>query len=187
LSQGAVEFDGSTEKATTRYYAESLDVANGLDLADRRREGSGKARFTAIEIQPLDESGERIEVAYPGCNLSIDVEVQCKTDFAPANLAIIFYDSSGYRVVDTNTAQKGEFVTMRAGQTAHANFVLREVLLKPGKYFVGLWLGREEMEVIDHVEHATTLDVMEGQETSQHVIVFPGVYLCRFENNVTIQ
>jgi hypothetical protein len=134
----------------------------------------------------MEASGQAIEVAYPGCNLSVDVEVECNSDFSPAHLAIIFYDSNGYRVVDTNTAQKGEFVSMRAGQVAKANFFLREMLLRPGKYIVGLWLGREEMEVIDHIEHAVTFDVMEGKETSQHVIVFPGVYLCRFEHRVSV-
>jgi hypothetical protein len=28
---------------------------------------------------------------------------------------------------------------------------------------------------------------MESEETSQHVIVFPGVYLCRFENKVSVE
>ena len=45
--------------------------------------------------------------------------------------------SNGYRLIDTNTAQKGEFVSLQAGQNARANFLLREVLLRPGKYFVG--------------------------------------------------
>ncbi len=187
LNMGGIEFDGPTDKATARYYAGSLSISSDSDLSARQREGSGKARFTSIRIQPLDSLGRPVELAYPGCDLSIDVELQCESNFAPANLAIIFYDSSGFRVVDTNTAQKGEFVSLRSGQIATAHFLLREVLLRPGKYFLGLWLGREEMEIIDHIEHAVTLDVMESEETSQHVIIFPGVYLCRFENSVTIQ
>ena len=187
LNVGGVEFDGPTDKAAARYYAESLSISSGSDLSARRREGSGKARFTSISIQPLDPVGRPLDVAFPGCNLSIDTEIECKSDFAPANLAIIICDSNGYRVVDTNTAQKGQFVSMRTGQVARANFQLREVLLKPGKYIVGLWLGREAMEIIDYIEHATNFDVMESEETCQHVIVFPGVYLCRFDNSVTIQ
>jgi hypothetical protein len=62
--------------------------------------------------------------------------------------------------------------------------LLHDVLLKPGKYFVGLFLGRDMMEVIDHLEHAVTLDIAEGEENRQHVTVFPGVYLCRFENRI---
>ena len=187
LDKGGVEFDGSTAEATARYYAESLEIVDSSDLSARPRKGNGKARFTSICVQPLDSSGRSLDIAYPGCDLSVSVKFECQSDFAPANLAIIFYDSSGYRVIDTNTAQKGEFVSLQAGQTATANFLLREVLLKPGKYLVGLWLGREAMEVMDHVEYAATFDVMECVETSQHVIVFPGIYLCRFENSITIQ
>jgi len=93
---------------------------------------------------------------------------------------------NGFRVVDTNTAQKGQFVRLQAGQKARARFLLRDVLLKPGKYFIGLWLGRDTMETIDHVEHAMTLDIVESEETSQHSVIFPGAYLCRFENSINI-
>jgi lipopolysaccharide transport system ATP-binding protein len=186
LDKGGTEFDGSAAEATARYYAESLNIIDGSDLSARPRNGNGKARFTAICVQPLDSAGRPLEVAYPGCDLSIDIELQCESDFAHSNLAVIFYDSSGYRVIDTNTAQKGEFVSLEAGQTARANFLLREVLLRPGKYLVGLWLGRDTLEIIDDIEHATSLDFVEGDETSRHSVVFPGTYLCRFEENVSI-
>ena len=185
LAGGAIQFDGRTPDATARYYAESLDVSAGSDLSSRPRNGNGKARFTSISIQPLDSAGNPIEVAFPGCDLRIQVELRCHADFPPANLAIIFYDSTGYRVIDTNTAQKGEFVSLRAGQSAHATFLLRDVLLKPGRYFSTLWLGREAMETIDHVEFAGCLDIAERGE--KHVIVFPGIYLCRFDNSIVVR
>jgi lipopolysaccharide transport system ATP-binding protein len=186
LSGGTVEFDGPTSSATTRYYADALNVMDGAELSSRPREGTGAGRFTSVRIQALDELGRRLPIAYPGCNLSIDVEVECESNFAHGNVAIIFYDSNGYRVIDTNTAQKGEFVTMRVGQTARANFLLHEVLLKPGKYLVGLWLGRDGVESIDHIEHATAVDFADNEETSHHPVLFPGTYLCRFEQNVSI-
>ena len=187
LDRGGVEFDGGTSEATARYYAESLEIADSSDLSSRPRKGNGKARFTSISIQPLDPDGRPLHVAYPGCDLSINIQLRCESAFAAANLAIIFYDSTGYRVIDTNTAQKGEFVRLKAGQTAQAKFLLHDVLLKPGRYFAALWLGREGMEVIDHVEDAAALDIMEGKESSRHVVVFPGIYLCRFESEFTIQ
>jgi hypothetical protein len=42
------------------------------------------------------------------------------------------------------------------------------------------------MEVVDDIEHAVTFDIVESEETSQHVVIYPGVYLCRFEGNVSI-
>src|ERR1700746_1224608 len=65
LSAGGIEFDGPTDKATARYYAESLNVDSGSDLSGRRREGSGKARFTALRVQAQDAGGHPLSVAYP--------------------------------------------------------------------------------------------------------------------------
>jgi lipopolysaccharide transport system ATP-binding protein len=186
LNVGGIEFDGRTDKATERYYAESLNMASGSDLTARRRDGSGKARFTSIYIQPFDSVGRPLDIAYPGCDLRISIELKCESNLAHANLALIFYDASGYRLVDANTAQKGEFLTLQPGQTARASFILREVLLRPGKYFLGLWFGREGIEVIDDIEHAATFDVAEGDETSGHPVIYPGTYLCRFEQSVSV-
>lgn len=187
MKDGDVVFNGPAAEATARYYAESLDIAeSGTSLLEMRREGNGKALFSSVLVQPLSTTGVRLEVAYPGSDLSIEIEIMCKSNFADCNLAIVFYDMNGFRVIDTNTAQKGDFVSMDTGQKARARFLLHDVLLKPGKYFVGLWLGRHSMETIDHIEHATTLDVMEGEEASKHGITYPGVYLCRFETYVSI-
>jgi lipopolysaccharide transport system ATP-binding protein len=188
LNAGGVEFDGPTDQATARYYAESMNMGSGSDLTNRRREGSGKARFTSVFVQPLDAAGRGLEVALPGCDLNIVVGLQCESSFAHANLALIFYDSNGYRVIDTNTAQKGEFLSLQAGQIVRAEFLLREVLLKPGKYLLGLWLGREglETEYIDFIEHAAAFDIAEGEETNSHPALYPGTYLCRFEQTVSV-
>src|SRR6202040_301163 len=71
MNSGGVEFDGPTDRATARYYAESMNMGSGSDLSDRRREGSGKARFTSVFIRPLDAAGRVLEVAMPGCDLNI--------------------------------------------------------------------------------------------------------------------
>ena len=95
----------------------------------------------------------------------------------------ILFDSTGSIV---NTAQKDEYVRLEPGQRARITFLLRDVLLKPGQYFVGLWLGKHGMGAIDHIEHATSLGVMEGGE-NQHYVIYPGVYLCRFKQNISVQ
>jgi lipopolysaccharide transport system ATP-binding protein len=188
LEHGRIAFSGLTAAATARYYAESVKIGTkGEDLLQRpRAEGNGKARFSSIAIQPLNAEGEELELAYPGCNLGIEIELDCVRSFSDCNLAVIFYDTNGYRVIDTNTGQKGQFISLSAGQKGRASFLLREVLLKPGTYYVGLWLGRDSVEALDHIEHAITLDVIGSDETSRHSVVYPGVYLCRFENDFTI-
>src|SRR5215469_15882031 len=187
LQGGRISFDGATDRALERYYAESLvKLRDCSDLRSAPRTGNGKARFSSIAIRPRDASADSLATAVPGCDLDIEIEVNCISEFSGANLAIIFYDPAGYRVIDTNTAQKGEFVSMHAGQSTRARFRLREVLLRPGRYFVGLWLGRAAMETLDHIEYAASIDFVESKETSQHTIVYPGVYLCRFEQTVSL-
>jgi lipopolysaccharide transport system ATP-binding protein len=186
LNAGEVEFDGPTKSATERYYAESLRMVSSSDLSASARDGTGKARFTSIHVQPLDAEGQELEVAYPGCDLSIGIQLRCESTFDHATVALVFYDSNGYRIIDANTAQKGEFVSMTAGQSAEIGFLLRQVLLTPGKYFIGLWLGREGSEILDEIEHAILLDVAEGQESSKHHLIYPGIYLCRFEQTISV-
>jgi lipopolysaccharide transport system ATP-binding protein len=188
LNDGGVEFDGPTDKATARYYAESVKIgSSGEDLLQRPRTAeNGKARFRSIAIQPLSDKEEELGAAYPGCDLRLEIELECLRSFTDCNLAVVFWDTNGYRVIDTNTGQKGQFVSLNAGQKGRACFVLHEVLLRPGTYFVGLWLGRDGIEALDYIEHAVTLDVIGSEETSKHPVVYPGVYLCRFENYFVI-
>jgi lipopolysaccharide transport system ATP-binding protein len=188
MEHGGIAFDGPTAEATVRYYAESMKVGtDGKDLLRLPRTvGNGKARFRSITIQPQSADDEELHVAYPGCNLQIEVVLDCLNSFSDCNLAVFFYDSNGYRVIDTNTGQKGQFIGLSAGQTGRSQFLLREVLLKPGTYFVGLWLGKDHIEAVDYLEHAVALDVVENEESSRHSINYPGVYLCRFENEFTI-
>jgi lipopolysaccharide transport system ATP-binding protein len=187
MKDGQITLDGSPSEVTARYYVESLDVFNsGASLVKRKREGNGKALFSSVSVQPLNASGERVEVAYPGCDLSVQLEIECREQITDTNMAVMFLDMNGYRVIDVNTAQRGEVVSMKAGQRAWARFLMHDVLLKPGKYSIGLWIGRHNMESIDLLDNAIILEVTEGEETNQHSLVYPGIYLCRFEHDVTI-
>jgi hypothetical protein len=187
LKDGGIAFEGSADEATARYYEESLgQVQSGGGLAECAREGNGKARFTSLSLQPLTPSGEPVEIAYPGCDLRVEFEIECRSSIAESIAAVTIYDRNSFRVIDTNTAQKGSYVRMNGGQKARISFLLRDLLLKPGRYFVGLWLGRHALETTDHVEHALSLNVMEVGDDSEHPILYPGVYLCRFEHNISI-
>ena len=187
MKGGRIEFDGSPSEATSRYYADSMGpMQNQADLLLCAREGEGQAKFSSIVIQPQDSYGAPVSVAYPGCDLSIEVGIECYSPISESNTAVIIYDQTGYRVVDVNTAQKNDYVRLNTGDKAKVSFHLREVLLKPGQYFIGLWLGQHGVTQIDHIEHAASLDIMESEEVSRHYVIYPGVYLCRFEQSVSI-
>ena len=73
---------------------------------------------------------------------------------------------------------------MQPGQEATIRFRLKEVLLKPGSYYVGLWIGRGGVEEIDSVDYARRMDVIADVESVRHTEVFPGAYLCKFDSMV---
>jgi lipopolysaccharide transport system ATP-binding protein len=187
MKSGTIECDGSPSEVTARYYADSLGpMQNQSNLLLCAREGEGQAKFSSIVIQPLDGDDEPVPVAYPGCNLSIELGIECYSSISDSNAAVIVYDQTGYRVVDVNTAQKNDYVRLNAGEKAKVSFLVRDVLLKPGEYYVGLWLGRHSVGVADHIENAASFSVMESDENSQHYVIYPGVYLCRFEENISV-
>jgi hypothetical protein len=109
------------------------------------------------------------------------------TDIFEANVAVIIYDSNGYRLIDVNTALDGTFLSMKSDEEITVRFRLNELLLRPGTYYIGLWIGRGGIEEIDSVEYARRLDVLPDLESSRHTETFPGVYLCKFTTAVEVQ
>jgi lipopolysaccharide transport system ATP-binding protein len=187
LDHGRTKYEGPTAEISARYYAEAMGQVSGEgDLTTVQRTGSGKAHFTSIGIQAASSEKGALDVAETGCDLIIETNVVARTELPESNVAVIIYDSTGYRLIDVNLNQRGEYLRMAAGEKACVRFLLRQLLLKPGTYFIGLWIGRGGIEHIDNVENAATLTVAPHAETQVHSIVFPGPYLCRFETHVVI-
>jgi lipopolysaccharide transport system ATP-binding protein len=186
LEKGTISMDGPTPAITAAYHVRSSDSSEGSDsLLGRARTGTGKAIFTSLTIRAFDNAGESIPVAQTGCDLMIETDIDARTELPESNACVVIYDAGGYRLVDVNLAQKGEFLRLQAGDKVRVKYLIRQLLLKPGVYLVGLWLGRDSIEDIDHVEFAASLEVAPESRTQVHSVVFPGPYLCRFETSVS--
>jgi len=187
IEGGEIVMDGPTPEVTAAYHIRGSGGANqGSDLTARARSGTGKAYFKSLVLRPLGPRGEELSVAQSGCDLMVEVAVEARAELPDSNVAVILYDGGGYRLVDVNMNQKGEHLRLRAGETATVQFLIRQLLLKPGTYIVGLWLGRDNTEVTDSVEYAAALEVAPDAEAQVHSVVFPGPYLCRFETSVCV-
>jgi hypothetical protein len=99
-------------------------------------------------------------------------------------VGVTFYDAGCYRLVDVNTALKGEFLTLEAGRKAAVSFVLHDLRLKPGRYGVELWLGRGGLEHVDFVRDADSFEVQADMEEVCHTETWPGPYQCRFTHAI---
>jgi lipopolysaccharide transport system ATP-binding protein len=187
MRAGRVAMDDVTSRVVAEYQSDRLTGQNAAQsIADMPRSGTGKGRFVRLDIHAIDEHQRVLPAAVPGCDLLIETGVQCVADFADANVAVVILDANGYRVVDVNTALRGDALSLVRGQGATITFHVRDVLLKPGTYYVSLWLGRGGVESIDSIESAAVCDMQEDA-TSRHTEVFPGVYQCRFTHTLVVQ
>ncbi len=187
FDRGRLKEDGTASDVIGHYQSQLLAGQDGAaDLRGAHREGTGKARFCSISITPRNTAGLPCPIAYAGCDLEVRLSLECTADIRESNIALIVYDSNGYRLIDASTALAGTFVRLAAGEEIQAWFLLRDVLLKPGTYFVGLWLGRGGIEEIDHVECAASFTIESNPETIKHVEIFPGPYVCRFETRISL-
>ena len=183
MRDGEVVADGATEDVVACYQSESLSQHDeAISVADMPRTGSGRGRFVSIAIETHDAIGDPLPAPVTGCNLSLTVALECRKDFAHANVAVIIYDSSAYRVIDANTALKGDVLSMQQGEAVSVRFCLTDLLLKPGTYSISLWLGRPAIEELDHVAAVATFE-MHGSP-SRHTQTFPGIYQCRFTHEI---
>ena len=89
-------------------------------------------------------------------------------------------------MTDISELMQGRFVSMNPGDEAHVDFSLDDLRLKPGTYLVGLWMGRGNVEDIDGILYAATLEVEPDPQQLQHSEQFPGSYLCAFKHSVVI-
>jgi lipopolysaccharide transport system ATP-binding protein len=187
LDHGQIQREGSALEVTEFYqssvYATMADVS---DLSAVEHYGTGKARFTALKLTPLSPDGRPRPYLQPGHDLQIDIDIRAVENLPSVNVCAVVYDPSGYRLIDVNTALQSAFLTLRTGQTAHVRFRVEQVLLKPGLYLLGLWMGRGGIEHVDGITYATSFTVEPDPEALVHTETFPGIYQCRFTHSIQV-
>ena len=187
LKEGRVQMDGGTAEVTQVYHTNSFETSsNSVDLRGVARAGTGKLRFDDLRISASSQGGAPLEIASPGCTLSIEMELRAYADTSECLVAAIIYDANFFRLIDINTALQAKSLQLKEGETANVQLVLHDLLLKPGSYFVGLWCGRHGSEEYDNIEYATRFPVMATAEFTKCSENFPGPYRIRFESRVRV-
>jgi len=187
LDAGRLVLDDEPARVAARYQASlAATPADTTDLSAAEHYGTGNARFVSLALTPLGRNGVRREMFCTGDSLRVDTRIAAFDSVDHANVCVVFYDASGYRLVDVNTASQGRFLSLRPGEEAQISFTLENVLLKPGTYLIGLWVGRGAVDDIDGILYATTLDVEVDAERLRHSEIFPGPYQCEFSHRVDL-
>jgi lipopolysaccharide transport system ATP-binding protein len=142
------------------------------------RSGSGVARFTHFESVALSSSGEELPLLTSGSDLRFTVEVATRQSLKDATVKLFIADPNTYRLIEVSADR----ITLDSGESARVTFQLKDVLLRPGLYTVGLWLGRSEADVYDAIEYAAPLELAVGSETPTG----SGAYACRCESDIQV-
>jgi lipopolysaccharide transport system ATP-binding protein len=184
LEGGCLRRDDRTDVILREYQRSMSTGLSGyadFDLGSVEHYGNGKARFTRARLEVRDRNGEPRAVMSTGCDLIVELTVRASVTITDVNVAIVVYDPSGYRVIDASLLLSGQSLTLAGGQSQVVCFVLRDVLLKPDDYTLGVWIGRTNAEDIDGILHAITVTIEPDLDTIQHSAAYPGLYQCRFD------
>lgn len=181
LSSGCLEMAGNTADVVRAYLGSLVSASSNASLDNSSHYGNGKARFTELAVFPLSTSSNPKTDFSPGDDIAVRVKIKALDNVTEANVAIIIYDSNGYRLIDANSALKNQYVSLSAGDEATIQFRLQEVLLKPDRYLVGLWMGRPNIEDIDGILYASSFSVDVDPDSVHHSQIFPGAYQCKYQ------
>lgn len=187
MDQGRLVMDGPCQEVLAEYQRRLQSGLNGFgsfDLGQTEHYGTGRARMTALRMGVAARDGQPATLFRTGDDLTLEVDILADEAVTNANVAVIVYDTSGYRLVDANTLLRGQDLTLAPGQRATVSFRLENLLLKPGEYAIGLWIGRTNVEDMDGIAQALTFMVEPALDTIKHTAVFPGVYQCAFSTAI---
>jgi len=187
IEKGRITEDGTATQVTEIYQANLYSgLHRGADLLDVERTGTGKARFMSVDVSSagVDNTGQSYQKT--GEDLHVNLVIHAQAKISNTNVALIIYDASGYRLVDANTALQASFLNLEPGQDAEVSFLLNNLLLKPGFYLIGLWLGVDDFETIDGITYATSLSIEANPEMLTYARVFPGVYQCQYTHQIKL-
>ena len=187
LQGGKVLETGAAKNLVGNYMCKNASDGpeNALPLAAKPRTGTGAARFTKLTVGEQGADDMASGQITTGGSLRIDLEIAASQPVREANVAVTIYDTNNYRLIDVNTALNGEFLSLQPGDQVRVSFVIAELLLKPGRYIIELWLGRGGMEDVDFVRDAGGFEVHADVAKANHTETFPGIYQCRFSHQIS--
>jgi lipopolysaccharide transport system ATP-binding protein len=178
LNRGRLEAAGDTRSIIARYLAEEAEAAavgKWVDLSGiRQRSGNGAARFVAARFRnPAHPDG----VPAPDGPLEVSLRIEAQQPQPVSSMAVTIYDRYGTKLVNPDTIGTGQHLTLSPGVN-ELTFHLSSVHLKPGSYWIGLWIANPPT-IIDYLLEAFPIEIHHTQELTAGVDT-QGVVTCDF-------
>lgn len=179
IKHGQICMEGEPKAIIEKYLAGEQIPANGDSLTSAKRTGDGRARFTSLE--KVDSEGSARPNHPCGEDLILRMQIVSEHDLHDVALAVVLKTLSGSRIISSWTREVGFAVALHKGvQTYQCRF--RDVKLRPGHSIsISLWMEAEG-EVIDSVEDARIMQVIDSEQTRNlSTERYQGIVFCDYE------
>lgn len=161
LDRGRLSRDGSPADVVAAYLCSGTAAPapnQSCDLSDATRTGSGESRF--VEIAYASDSAALNYRPYPEGQLEVRLRIESDAARCVSSMAITIYDLSGTKLVNADTLSLGQSIWLEAGIN-DVRFHVERLNLTPGVYALGLWMSGGPGSVLDRLETAVELEVIE--------------------------
>jgi lipopolysaccharide transport system ATP-binding protein len=155
IDQGTIVSDGPSEATIMKYLA---SVTDSTASADWERTGTGRVRFTSIEV--CDANGQPCTHVPMGGDLRIRTTGSTETGGIEFNLATQLVTANGIVVLWVYD----QFQTFRSSSSGEflVEVCVPELMAVPGSYFLHVWAGRAGQEEFDYVKNAASFEIVQS-------------------------
>jgi len=160
LRSGRVTHIGDSTDVVHKYLAEMASVNQSLSLAERSdRLGSGQVRYTNVRF--LNESGHEINQITMGAPVTIEAHFNVNESIREPIFGFLLTDEMGKTVVRAYSRESYHGPTPDIRQSGVVRCQFPELPLMYGQYHLRLWLGHHRNNVVDDIEYAASLEVLQ--------------------------
>ena len=183
LDHGRVVCHGSVSDIVTAYLTTSSSELSSsgrwIDLADAKRFGTAAVQFSSARYQS-DRKAAGFD-AYPDGPIEFVMMLTARVSTTLGSVAVTFYSLDGTKLVNADTISLGRIVEINPGKN-EVHLRINQLHLNPGRYIVGLYLADPLGVVVDHIESAFEITVVdiESNRLGQRPVQ-DGTVVCDFE------
>lgn len=183
LDAGRIVAEGETSAMISQYLATTTAEAapeTWLDLGGARRTGTGSSRFLGLQYSSLNGAARGLPYSRGG--LEVRLAVHSDVPRRSARIAVFITDQHGTKLINADIDAVGVSADLPPGRSTW-RFNLHELFLEPGMYTLGLWLSDRGGEVLDWIDAAVRLEVIDHDSRLTGVRVdarYSGVVACDF-------
>lgn len=161
LDKGNLVMHDSTSKVLVHYldtHTRTVTPVRWVRLRPANGQEKGGASFSALRYSSNVEAiGNHAYVDGP-----LDVSLRIRSDASRqvGSLAVTFYDAHGTKLVNCDTVSLGLPVQLEAGENELV-VSIAQLHLNPGIYTVGLWLANLQHSVLDRIDSAFRIEILD--------------------------